>query len=181
MTMHDIDGATVDEHVRELDLLARDIVSPIAAPVDRGNDDITGLALAGDLFGLYVAPYYLSTVVAIPIWFKLSQRFGKHKTVLAAVFWFCFWAAFVPVIAVTPYSWYEPFEVPKLLAFLPSDMHAAVAARFEGIPTGKFLFFVILMCFKGSSIGASITGSFKSITTSSGVVPPSSSSISFIP
>ena len=112
------------------------------------------LLLAGDLFGLYVAPYYLSTVLAIPIWLKLSRRIGKHKTVLAAVFWFCFWATFVPVIAVTPYSWYEPFEVPKLLAFLPSDMHAAVAARFDGIPTGKFLFFVILMCFKGSSIGA---------------------------
>lgn len=112
------------------------------------------LLLAGDLFGLYIAPYYLSTVVAIPIWFKLSKRIGKHKTVLAAVFWFSFWAAFVPVIAVTPYSWYEPFEVPKLLAFLPHDMHAAVTARFEGTPTGKFLFFVILMCFKGSSIGA---------------------------
>ena len=112
------------------------------------------LLLAGDLFGLYVAPYYLSTVLAIPIWLKLSRRIGKHKTVLAAVFWFCFWATFVPVIAVTPYSWYEPFEVPKLLAFLPSEMHAVVAARFEGTPTGKFLFFVILMCFKGSSIGA---------------------------
>ena len=112
------------------------------------------LLLAGDLFGLYVAPYYLSTVIAIPIWFKLSKRIGKHKTVLAAIFWFCFWAAFIPVIAITPYSWYEPFEVPKLLAFLPSDMHAAVAARFDDTPTGKFLFFVILMCFKGASIGA---------------------------
>jgi Na+/melibiose symporter-like transporter len=112
------------------------------------------LLLAGDLFGLYIAPYYLSTVIAIPIWFKLSRKIGKHKTVIAAVFWFSFWAAFVPVIAVTPYSWYEPFEVPKLLTFLPADMHAVVAERFDGIPTGKFLFFVILMCFKGSSIGA---------------------------
>jgi len=110
--------------------------------------------LAGDLFGLYIAPYYLSTVVAIPIWFKLSKRIGKHKTVMAAVYWFAFWASFVPVIAVTPYSWYEPFEIPKMLAFLPSEMHAAVAVRFDGIPTGKFLFFVILMCFKGSCIGA---------------------------
>ena len=112
------------------------------------------LLLAGDLFGLYVAPYYLSTVAAIPIWFMLSRKIGKHKTVLAAIFWFSFWAAFVPVIAVTPYSWYEPFEIPKLLTFLPADMHATVAARFEGIPSGKFLFFVILMCFKGSAIGA---------------------------
>ena len=112
------------------------------------------ILLAGDLFGLYVAPYYLSTVVALPIWFWLSRKIGKHKTVLAAVFWFTFWAAFVPVIAVTPYSWYEPFEIPKLLAFLPADMHAAVVERFADIPTGKFLFFVILMCFKGSSIGA---------------------------
>jgi len=110
--------------------------------------------LAGDLFGLYVAPYYLSTVVAIPIWFKLSRRIGKHRTVMAAILWFAFWASFVPVIAVTPYSWYEPFEIPKLLAFLPADMHAAVTARFADIPTGKFLFFVILMCFKGSTIGA---------------------------
>jgi GPH family glycoside/pentoside/hexuronide:cation symporter len=110
--------------------------------------------LAGDLFGLYIAPYYVSTVIAIPIWFKLSKRIGKHKTVLVAVLWFAFWASFVPVIALTPYSWYEPFEIPKMLAFLPSDAHAAVSAHFEGIPTGKFLFFVILMCFKGSTIGA---------------------------
>tara|TARA_A100001037_G_scaffold298768_1_gene323114 strand:- start:425 stop:1930 length:1506 start_codon:yes stop_codon:yes gene_type:complete len=110
--------------------------------------------LAGDLFGLYVAPYYLSTVLAIPIWFKLSKKIGKHKTVLAAVFWFTFWASFVPVIAVTPYAWYEPFEIHKLLTFLPAETHQALMNRFEGIPTGKFLFFVILMCFKGSAIGA---------------------------
>jgi len=110
--------------------------------------------LAGDLFGLYVAPYYLSTVIAIPIWLKLSRRIGKHKTVLAAVYWFTFWAAFVPVVAIAPYSWFEAFEIPKLLSWLPTDMHAAVVERFDGIPTGKFLAFVVLMCFKGSTVGA---------------------------
>ena len=110
--------------------------------------------LAGDLFGLYVAPYYLSTVIAIPIWFKLSQKIGKHKTVLVAIFWFSFWAAFVPVVAITPYSWYEAFEIPRLLSFLPNDMYLVVEERFAETPTGKFLFFVILMCFKGSAIGA---------------------------
>jgi len=101
-----------------------------------------------------VAPYYLSTVIAIPIWLKLSRRIGKHKTVLAAVYWFTFWAAFVPVVAIAPYSWFEAFEIPKLLSWLPTDMHAAVVERFDGIPTGKFLAFVVLMCFKGSTVGA---------------------------
>lgn len=109
---------------------------------------------SGDLFGLYVAPYYLSTVIAIPIWFKLTQKIGKHKTVLAAIFWFTFWASFVPVIALTPYEWYEAYEIPKVLSFLPPEAHASVVERFDGIQSGKFLFFVILMCFKGSTVGA---------------------------
>ena len=33
-------------------------------------------------------------------------------------------------------------------------MYAVVAERFEDIASGKFLFFVILMCFKGSTVGA---------------------------
>jgi Na+/melibiose symporter-like transporter len=50
--------------------------------------------------------------------------------------------------------WFDAFEIPKILAFLPDEAYAATVAYFEGIPTGKFLFFIIIMCLKGSSIGA---------------------------
>jgi Na+/melibiose symporter-like transporter len=40
------------------------------------------------------------------------------------------------------------------LGFLPGDTHQELVAYFEGIETGKFLFFIIIMCLKGSAIGA---------------------------
>ena len=112
------------------------------------------LLLAGDLFGLYIAPYYLSTVIGIPVWLWLSKKIGKAKAVMIAVFWFTFFAILVPVVAITPQSWYDAFEIPRVLAWLPAEAHQVVVERFEGTDTGKFLFFIILMCGKGSAIGA---------------------------
>lgn len=110
--------------------------------------------LAGSLYGLYLAPYFVSQIIAIPLWFKLSRKIGKHRATMCAIGWYAFWACFIPIIAVTPAEWYTAFEIPALLAFLPHDMWQTMVTHFDGIPTGKFLFFIIIMCLKGSAIGA---------------------------
>ncbi len=110
--------------------------------------------LAGDLYGLYLAPYFVSQIAAIPLWFMLSRKVGKHRATMWAIGWYAFWSCFIPVIAMTPQGWYTGFEIPFLLSFFSSGAEQAAAQYFEDIPTGKFLFFVIIMCLKGSAIGA---------------------------
>jgi Na+/melibiose symporter-like transporter len=110
--------------------------------------------VAGELYGLYLAPYFVSQIVAIPLWFKLSRKIGKHRATMVAIGWYAFWSSFIPIIAITPYDWYTAFEIPRLLAFLPQEQHQGVVDWFAGIETGKFLFFLLVMCLKGSSIGA---------------------------
>ncbi len=110
--------------------------------------------LAGDLYGFYLAPYFLSQIVAIPLWFKLSGKIGKHRATMVAIFWYALWSCFIPLIAMAPQIWFETFELSKTLAFLPDSWLAGLNERFEGIPTGKFAFFIGVMCLKGSAIGA---------------------------
>ncbi len=110
--------------------------------------------LAGDLYGLYLAPYFVSQIIAIPLWLKLSKRIGKHRATMAAIFWYSLWSCFIPLIAIAPMAWFDAFEIAKILTFLPPEAYASSVAYFEGIPTGKFLFFIVIMCLKGSSIGA---------------------------
>ena len=50
--------------------------------------------------------------------------------------------------------WFDAFQVSNLLTFLPESAYQSAVDYFEGIPTGKFLFFILVMCLKGSSIGA---------------------------
>ncbi|MCP5179072.1 MAG: MFS transporter [Pseudomonadales bacterium] len=110
--------------------------------------------LAGDLYGFYLAPYFISQIIAIPFWFWLSRRIGKHRATMAAIFWYAFWSCFIPIVVITPEAWYAAFEVDKLLTFLPADAYTGAVGYFEGIPTGKFVFFIGVMMLKGSSIGA---------------------------
>tara|TARA_B100000676_G_scaffold295152_1_gene333954 strand:- start:1633 stop:3195 length:1563 start_codon:yes stop_codon:yes gene_type:complete len=110
--------------------------------------------VAGELYGLYLAPYFVCQIAAIPLWFKLSRKIGKHRATMVAIGWYALWSSFIPLIAIAPNSWFTPFEVGRILAFLPDDTYASMMTYFEGIETGKFLFFIIVMCFKGSSIGA---------------------------
>lgn len=44
--------------------------------------------LAGALFGFYLAPYFVSQLIAIPLWFKLSRRIGKHRATMVAIGWY---------------------------------------------------------------------------------------------
>ncbi|MEE8398774.1 MAG: MFS transporter, partial [Desulfobacterales bacterium] len=110
--------------------------------------------VAGDLYGLYLAPYFLCQMAAIPLWFKLSRKIGKHKATMCAIGWYALWSSFIPLIAIAPPEWFSLFQIPRLLGFLPGDTHQFLVGYFEGIDTGKFLFFIVIMCLKGSSIGA---------------------------
>ena len=110
--------------------------------------------MAGDLYGFYLAPYFISQIVAIPLWFKLSSKIGKHRATMVAIFWYALWSCFIPLIAIAPQVWFDPFELARVLSFLPDSWVAGLNDRFEGIPTGKFAFFIGVMCLKGSSIGA---------------------------
>lgn len=73
----------------------------------------------GELYPIYLLVYYASSVAGLPLWTKLSKRVGKHNAYMAALFWFAFWASWIPFI-----------------------------------PAGMFGFFLIVMCFKGSAVGA---------------------------
>ncbi len=110
--------------------------------------------LAGDLYGFYLAPYFISQVIAIPLWFKLSRRIGKHRATMCAIGWYALWSSFIPLIAALPMAWFHPFAFPVILGFLPDAAYNSVITYFEGIPTGKFAFFILVMCLKGSAIGA---------------------------
>ena len=110
--------------------------------------------VAGELYGLYLAPYFVCQIAAIPLWFKLSRKIGKHRATMVAIGWYALWASFLPLIAISPAEWYTAFRVEVILAFLPTETYQTMIVYFEGIETGKFLFFIIIMCLKGSSIGA---------------------------
>ena len=110
--------------------------------------------LAGDLYGFYLAPYFVSQLIAIPLWFKLSRHIGKHRATMAAIGWYALWSCFIPLIAIAPLVWFDSFQIHLILTFLPDAAYQSAVEYFDGIPTGKFLFFIIIMCLKGSSIGA---------------------------
>ncbi len=112
------------------------------------------ILLAGDLYGFYLAPYFISQIIAIPLWFSLSRKIGKHRATMVAIGWYALWSCFIPVIAIMDQSYFDLFQVENLLAFLPADTYQAALTYFEGIPTGKFIFFIAIMCLKGSAIGA---------------------------
>lgn len=115
---------------------------------------VTHVLLAGKLYGLYLAPYFVCQIAALPLWLKLSRRIGKHRATMAAIGWYAIWSCFIPLIAIAPESWFVAFEIPRLAALLSPELVAEAEAYFHGIPTGKFLFFIVIMCLKGSSIGA---------------------------
>ena len=112
------------------------------------------ILLAGDLYGLYLAPYFISQIIAIPLWFSLSRKIGKHRATMVAIGWYAIWSCFIPIIALMDNSYFTLFQVSNILAFLPAETYQAAIIYFDGVPTGKFIFFIAIMCLKGSSIGA---------------------------
>jgi len=115
---------------------------------------VTHVLLAGKLYGLYLFPYFVCQVAALPLWMALSRRIGKHRATMVAIGWYSLWSLFIPLIAVAPEAWFASFEIQHIAALFSASLAADAQAYFAEIPTGKFLFFIIVMCLKGSSIGA---------------------------
>jgi Na+/melibiose symporter-like transporter len=107
-----------------------------------------------ELYGYYLAPYFICQMAGIPLWMKLSRKIGKHKATMWAIGWYALWSSFIPLITLADNDLFTTFRVQSLLAFLPSDTYQTYMAYFEGIDTGKHLWFLVVMCLKGSAIGA---------------------------
>lgn len=82
-------------------------------------------------FTIFVLAYYLSSALAIPIWFWISKRLGKHRTVVIAIAWLSLWSAFIPLMG--PNNYWIFFVIMLLkgssvgaLVFLPASMAADV-------------------------------------------------------
>ena len=58
------------------------------------------------LRGLLLFVYFLCGVAAIPVWLRLSQRWGKHRTWVAAMLWAALVFAFVPLLGPGDHVWF---------------------------------------------------------------------------
>lgn len=54
---------------------------------------------APDWSGLLLVLYFASGIVAVPVWLKLSFRFGKHRTWAASMGWACLMFSLVPFLS----------------------------------------------------------------------------------
>ena len=85
--------------------------------------------IAGEFYGLYLAPYFICQIAAVPLWFKLSRKIGKHKATMYAIGWYALWSCFIPLIAIAPAEWFTAFELPKKLAWLsPKAVNTGMSA-----------------------------------------------------
>ena len=81
--------------------------------------------------GLLLAVYFASGVVAIPLWLRLSYRYGKHKVWCGAMIWACANFVWVPLLGPGDLPWFIVICVLTGVALgadlvLPSSMQADV-------------------------------------------------------
>ena len=110
--------------------------------------------LVGELYGAYLAPYFVCQIAAIPLWFRLSRRIGKHKATMWAVGWYALWSCFIPVVMIVPSEWFTVFDATRYIGFLAPETQETVTTYLAGVDAGKLPIFLIVMCLKGSAIGA---------------------------
>lgn len=94
-----------------------------------------------DRYALFILAYYLSSSAAIPIWFAISSRLGKHKTVVLGVLWLSLWSAFIPLLGPGDYWLFFVIMILKgsavgALVFLPASM-AADVVDLDTLRTGE--------------------------------------------
>jgi Na+/melibiose symporter-like transporter len=94
-----------------------------------------------DRYAIFILAYYVSSSAAIPIWFAISRRLGKHKTVVLGILWLSLWSAFIPLLG--PGHYWIFFAVMMLkgsavgaLVFLPASM-AADVVDLDTLRTGE--------------------------------------------
>jgi Na+/melibiose symporter-like transporter len=51
-----------------------------------------------DVFAPMILAENVFTVVCLPLWIKISDRLGKHRTVSLAVLWMALWSLFFPLV-----------------------------------------------------------------------------------
>jgi GPH family glycoside/pentoside/hexuronide:cation symporter len=84
-----------------------------------------------DRYAMFVLVYYLSSSLAIPIWLKISDRLGKHKTVVLGVIWLSIWSAPIPLLGPGDFGLFFFLMIMKgssigALVFLPASMAADI-------------------------------------------------------
>jgi Na+/melibiose symporter-like transporter len=84
-----------------------------------------------ETYALFVLAYYLSSTLAIPIWLRISQVLGKHRTVVIGICWLSLWSAFIPWLDADDFVLFVVLMVLKgsaigALVFLPASMAADI-------------------------------------------------------
>ena len=94
-----------------------------------------------DRYAIFILAYYVSSSAAIPVWFAISRRLGKHKTVVLGIAWLSLWSSFIPLLG--PGDYWIFFLVMMLkgsavgaLVFLPASM-AADVVDLDTLRTGE--------------------------------------------
>ena len=83
------------------------------------------MLLAGTCTDFIWPPIFISQIVAIPLWFKLSAKIGKHRATMVAIFWYALLR--VSFGNSAPQTWFDAFELSKILSFLPDSWLAGMA------------------------------------------------------
>jgi Na+/melibiose symporter-like transporter len=94
-----------------------------------------------DRYAIFILAYYVSSSAAIPAWFAISRRLGKHKTVVLGVLWLSLWSAFIPLLGPGHYWLFFLIMMLKgsavgALVFLPASM-AADVVDLDTLRTGE--------------------------------------------
>lgn len=94
-----------------------------------------------DRYAIFVLVYYLSSTAAIPIWLRISDRLGKHKTVVLGIAWLSLWSAPIPLLGPGDFWIFFFLMIMKgssigSLIFLPASM-AADIVDIDTLRTGE--------------------------------------------
>jgi GPH family glycoside/pentoside/hexuronide:cation symporter len=94
-----------------------------------------------DRYAIFVLIYYLSSSAAIPIWLRISDRIGKHRTVVLGIVWLSIWSAPIPLLGPDDFWIFVFLMVLKgsavgSLYFLPASM-AADIVDLDTLRTGE--------------------------------------------
>ena len=84
-----------------------------------------------DTYAIFVLAYYVSSTVAIPAWFAISKRIGKHRTVVLGIAWLSLWSSFIPLLGPDDFAVFFVVMLLKgsaigALVFLPTSMVADI-------------------------------------------------------
>ncbi len=84
-----------------------------------------------ETYALFVLAYYVSSTIAIPFWLRISEKLGKHRTVVLGIGWLSLWSAFIPFLGPDDFGWFVLFMVLKgsaigSLVFIPASMAADI-------------------------------------------------------